>query len=99
MQLKTWKAFLTILSLIAFATVSLAQEETVGEGPTPATPMGALDTALVEGIVVRPAPLPEPVIINQTVETATRVETAIKDTSVAIGVITQDEISRLAPLF
>ena len=98
MQLKTWKAFLTILSLTAFATISLAQEETVEEGLIPAPPMGALDTAIVEGIVVRPAPLPEPVIINQTVETATRVETAIKNTSVAIGVITQDEISRLAPL-
>ena len=98
MQLKTWKAFLSILSLTAFATVSLAQEETVEEGPIPAPPMGALDTAIVEGIVVRPAPLPEPVIINQTVETATRTETLIKDTSAAIGVISQDDIGRIAPL-
>jgi hemoglobin/transferrin/lactoferrin receptor protein len=105
MQIKTWRGLLTYPFLATLTSLSLAQEQ-AGEAnqndSTGVPSMGQLDTSVVEGglnlFAVDPVPLPDPVIVNQTVETATRVETAIKDTSVAIGVITQDEISRLAPL-
>lgn len=103
--MKTWRGLLTYSFLATLTSLSLAQDQS-GEAnqddSTGVPSMGELETSVVEGglnpFAVDPVPLPDPVIINQTVETATRVETAIKDTSVAIGVITQDEISRVAPL-
>ena len=93
--MKTWRGLLTYPFLATLTSLSLAQDQS-GEAnqddPTGVPSMGELDTSIVEGglnpFAVDPVPLPDPVIVNQTVETATRVETAIKDTSVAVGVIT-----------
>ncbi|MDF1826144.1 MAG: TonB-dependent receptor [Verrucomicrobiales bacterium] len=64
------------------------------------------DTALLETTVVRsstlepPAPraLPRPVIVNQTTESATRTEKKVSDVPATIGIISRDEIARIAPL-
>lgn len=64
------------------------------------------DVASLEPTVVRfstlepPAPraLPRPVIIGQTVESATRTEKKVADVPATIGVVAVDEIARFAPL-
>lgn len=71
--------------------------------------VGELDTTVVTEstfeppappprIISAPAPLPRPVVVDQVVESATRTEKKISDVPSTIGVITEDEIARVAPL-
>lgn len=61
-----------------------------------------LETTIVRSSTLEPTPapraLPRPVIVNQVVESATRTEKKVSDVPATIGVITQDEIARTAPL-
>lgn len=94
-------SFRTAIFVSAAAFQINGQAENIDD----ASGMGELDLTVVTSstlepprVVSPPAPLPRPMVVDTTVESATRTEKKVSEVPSTVGLITQDDILRIAPL-
>ncbi|MEM1443217.1 MAG: TonB-dependent receptor plug domain-containing protein, partial [Verrucomicrobiota bacterium] len=84
--------------LISVSGAAIAQQD--GAGDFSDVEVSELDTTVVTTSTFEPSPraVPRPIVVDQTVTTPTRTEKKIAELPAAIGVITEQDIARIAPL-